>query len=361
MTDHDPLDELIGDLRADVPELSDEAFAARWAQVQAVIEPVTVPAGPEPDAAVVPLPRKWLLRSPPRRLIASAAAAVVLAAGLLFVQAARPDSPVPAASAAATLKAAADNINTVDEPIEPGQYRYIASRSWGLAHYLTAHLDPDAEPDANPRRFAAQEEWKYQEWVPAAPGQPCVLRYQSTGNREWVLGDEESAKEAGIELRAPESKEESKPCDGEPWTRYPSAEFLASLPRDPHQLYDLLREMPMPVAMSEANWVMNRAVTTLVSGRAPADLRAALYRALALLPGLQVTEQVANLDGHQGTALGLTEYGVRHDLIIDPATGQFIGERMVYVSDEFDVPPGTVFTYTSVSNPVVVDAVGETR
>ncbi|MBB4906078.1 CU044_5270 family protein [Actinophytocola algeriensis] len=356
MTDRDPLDELISDLRTDVPELSDEAFAASRARLQTLIEAVPVTTGPQPDAAVVPLPRKRLLRSPPRRLITSAAAAVVLAAGVLFVQAVRSDSPAPAASAAATLNSAADNINPVDEPIEPGQYRYIASHSRGLGHHLTAHADGD---DTGP--FIALDEWTHEEWVPADLAQQCVARSHATG-REWVVGDEERAKAAGIEPLSTEVHEEVKPCTGSgDWSRYPSAEFLESVTRDPRQLYDLLRRKPMPVAMSDASWVMNRVGATLTSGRAPADLRAALYRALALLPGLEVTERVANLDGHQGTALGLTEYGVRHDLIIDPATGQYIGERTVHVSDDSDLPPGTIVSYTSVSNPVVVDAVGATR
>ena len=356
MTDRDPLDELIGDLRTDVPELSEEAFAASRARLQAVIEPVPVTTGPQPDAVVVPLPKKRLLRSPPRRLIASAAAAVVLAAGVLFVQAARSDGTVPVASAAAMLNSAADNINPVDEPIEPGQYRYITSHSRGLAHHLTVSADGEI-----PGPFIALDEWTHQEWVPADLTQQCVLRSRATG-REWIAGNEESAEEAGIEPLSTEVREEVKSCTGSgDWSRYPSAEFLESVTRDPRQLYDLLRHKPMPVAMSDASWVLNRVSATLTSGRAPADLRAALYRALALLPGLEVTERVANLDGHQGTSLGLTEYGVRHDLIIDPATGQYIGERTVYVSDDFDVPPGTIFSYTSVSNPVVVDAVGDTR
>jgi hypothetical protein len=355
MTDRDPLDELIGDLRTDVPELSAEAFAASRARLRSVIEPVPVTTEPQPDAAVVPLPKKRMLRSPPRRLIASAAAAVVLAVSVLFVQAARSDSPAPAASAAATLNSAADNINPVDEPIEPGQYRYITTHTRGLNQFTVPTDGDDPEP------FIALEDWTHEEWVPADLAQQCVLRSHATG-RTWMAGDEERAKEAGIEPLTTEVHEEVKPCtDSGDWSRYPSAEFLASVPRDPRQLYDLLRHKPMPVAMSDASWVMNRVSATLSSGRAPADLRAALYRALALLPGLQVTERVANLDGHQGTALGLTENGERHDLIIDPATGQYIGERTVHMSDDYDLPPGTIVSYTSVSNPVVVDAVGATH
>jgi hypothetical protein len=356
MTDHDPIDLLVADLRTDVPEMSDEAVAAGRARLRKFIEPIPVTTEPQPDAAVVPLPKRRLLRSPPRRLIASAAAAVVLAAGVLFVQAARSDSPVPVASAAATLNSAADNINPVDEPIAPGQYRYFVAHSWNLLSGGT--MPTDADPRSHP--LAYQQEWKTENWVPADPAQLCTYRTH-LGGRRWVVGSEEQAKEAGQELPPPSTKEESKPCDdGEDWSTQPSAEFLAALPRDPGRLYDLLRNMPMPVAISEEEWVMKRITDTLISGRAPADLRAALYRALALMPGLQVTEQVANLDGWQGTALGLSKYGVRYDLIIDPNTGQFIGERTVFEDNKHSVPPGTAFSYKSVSNPVVVDRVGAT-
>ena len=356
MTDRDPLDDLIAGLRTDVPELTDEAFTASRARLRTAIEPVPVATGPRPDPVVVPLPRKRLLRSPPRRLIATAAAAVVLAAGVLFVQAVPSDGPVPAASAAATLNSAADNINPVDEPIEPGQYRYIASRSRNLGQHLTVPTDGGVSG-----LFIALDEWTHQEWVPADLTQQCVLRFRATG-REWIVGDEDSAEEAGVEPLSTTAREEVKPCTaGGDWSRYPSAEFLESVTRDPRRLYALLRHKPAPVTMSDAEWVLDRASATLSSGRAPADLRAALYRALALLPGLEVTERVANLDGHRGTALGLTEHGIRSDLIIDPATGQYIGERTVYVSEDFDVPRGTIFSSTAVSNPVIVDAVGATR
>jgi hypothetical protein len=343
MTDHDPLDELIGNLRTDEPEVSDEVFAVGRARLQALVEPV-----PVPDVVAVPPPRKRLFRGP----IASAAAVVVLAAGVLFVQAARTDSPAPAASAAATLNSAADNIKPVDEPIEPGQYRYVVSHSWDQVAFAPLSTD----------QFFALQEWVVEKWVPADPAQLCTVRRHFTGNHEWQVGDEERARKAGVVLQEPSTTEESMPCiDGEDWSRFLSAD-VASLPHDPGKLYDLLRHMPMPVPIGQEGWVLNRVTAALFSGRAPAALRAALYRALALEPGLEVTEQGAILDGHQGTALGITSDGTRHDVIIDPDTGQFIGARTVIVeSDDRGVPPGTIFSSRSVTNPVVVDEVGETR
>ena len=80
----------------------------------------------------------------------------------------------------------------------------------------------------------------------------------------------------------------------------------------------------------------------LRSGLVPADLRAALYRVLGKVPGLEITEQVANLDGKKGTAYGISDDGTRHDVIIDPATGQFIGERQITDEGFEGIPAGTV-------------------
>ena len=79
------------------------------------------------------------------------------------------------------------------------------------------------------------------------------------------------------------------------------------------------------------------------------DLRAALYRTLALLPGITVTERTATLDGRTGTAFGITAAGTTQDIVIAPATGDFIGERTRTVEKMDGMPAGTVIDSTSVS------------
>jgi len=92
----------------------------------------------------------------------------------------------------------------------------------------------------------------------------------------------------------------------------------------------------------------------LQTGVVPADLRAALYRVLADVPGLQVTEQYANLDGVKGTAYGISQAdGYRDELIVDTATGQYIGNRSIFENGLHDLPPGTVFSHSSVTTAVV--------
>lgn len=370
MTDHDPIDALVADLRTDVPEMSDEAFDAGRARLRAaVVVPVLVAIEPKPHVAR----KRRLLRSPPRKLIASAAAVVVLAATVLFVQAARSDSHAPVASAAAQLNAAADQIDPVDEPIAPGQYRYFATHAWHITN-AGSHGWPDTGVDLD-AEFIYLQEGVYERWVPADPTQDCMNRHTTTGNVQWVVGDAETAAEAGYTLPEPNSQEETMPCVGigdgsaagpwgSGWWGSPTPEFLASLPRDPAQLYDRLRQDELGIFSSAHPdlALVGALSTTLGTGLVPADLRATMYRTLAMVPGLEITEQFANLDGHKGTAYGLSRGGVREDVVIDPATGQFIGERQVDEDGDTrtGVPPGTVIRYTSVSNPVVVDAPGAT-
>jgi hypothetical protein len=381
----DPVDELLAGLRTDVPEMSDAAFNAGRTRLRTVVAVAPVTAEPKPDvAAVLPLPRKRLLRSPPRRLIATAAAAVVLAAGALVVQAARPDGGAPVASAAAQLNAAADQINPVDEPIQPGQYRYTVEHTWLLGVIMPAYergecqppdgrpvmdIDGGGEADLPPceelpgGKLRILQETTTEHWVPADTAQNCLWRTTTTGKYKWLVGDDEQGQEVGFPLPQQETSEYAPPgCDGGGrWLSGSlSPAFVASLPRDPHQLHDLLRRDNQMTNEDPDRAFLDNVNLALSSGFAPADLRAALYRALALVPGLEITDQVANLDGKKGTAFGLSRKGMRADLIIDPATGQFIGMREINETDWLGLPPGTVVNYSSVANPVVVNEIRAT-
>ena len=78
----------------------------------------------------------------------------------------------------------------------------------------------------------------------------------------------------------------------------------------------------------EDNFV--RITDILRSGLVPAPQRAALLDALSRIPGVTATDNVANLDGVTGIAIGRNEVlraGQRQEIIIDPDTGLVIGER----------------------------------
>lgn len=90
-------------------------------------------------------------------------------------------------------------------------------------------------------------------------------------------------------------------------------------------------------------------------GTVPGDLRAALYKAAAEIPGVTVTDQQATLNGATGTAIGRVETtsNIRQDIIIDPTTGQFIGERQVLLSKVDGMPAGTEFSSAAVATTIV--------
>lgn len=82
------------------------------------------------------------------------------------------------------------------------------------------------------------------------------------------------------------------------------------------------------------------------TGVVPADLRAALYKAAALIPGVTVGDRQAKVDGKTGIAIGIpSPDGVaRTDIIIDPTSGLMIGEQDVLLGGLSRLPSATVST-----------------
>ncbi|MFT7839839.1 CU044_5270 family protein [Saccharothrix sp. BKS2] len=310
---------------------------------------------------------QWSARRPAgwsgRRLVVGAAAVGVLVAGALVAQTVPfgGSAPASAEAVAALDRAAAGAIGAVDEPVGPGRYRYVATRAWWMA---SASVDG--------REFARLAENLLETWVPADPAGEWLLRRDVTGNQRWVLGTEEEARAAGVPTGNtwprggwPEGDERAR-CgdfDVEPerqcrvpgsWS-HPTAEWQAGLPTDPDALLERLED-DIPDGRRHDQLLVYVA-DALRSGLVGKDVRAALYRAMTGVPGLEVTDRQANVDGRIGTALGLDDGHVRQEIIIDPATGRFIGERRTATSDADGYPPGTVLSFTSVETGVV-DATG---
>jgi RNA polymerase sigma-70 factor (ECF subfamily) len=98
---------------------------------------------------------------------------------------------------------------------------------------------------------------------------------------------------------------------------------------------------------------------TLRTGVVPAELRAALYKAVAGIPGVTITDNAVTLDGHTGIAFGREEKnGIRQEIIIDPHTGMLVGEREVLLRDGLlpGVPAGESMGWTTVTTSVVDSA-----
>lgn len=248
-------------------------------------------------------------------------------------------------------------LRTTDELMGPEQYRYIATHAWWMGSFsddsgVHVHLS----------------EHLVQQWTPVDPHRDWLLDRELTGRQTWLTGSGEQAVAAGFDLRdawptgrfqAPYGDFYAGLHDTAPRPRTgawatPSPEFLARLPRDPAVLRERLLADNPP---GRYTGPFSAAVDALRTCLVPADLRAALFRALLGLPEVSVAE-TADLDANPCLALVHDGGPTRTELLVDPVDGQFAGERDTLRRDSpCGVSAGAVISSTAVRT-AVVDAIG---
>lgn len=250
------------------------------------------------------------------------------------------------AAANALNQAALASIDTSDPALLPGQYLLVESSSvYGnttqvdngeYVSYLTLNKDKLYVPADQ------SDEWIWERGA-RVPYQFFNAEGEELAQREYVAGGQTDET-----LRAP------------------NAEFYGNsvvpnfeaLPKDPQQLLDYIYKTTEGQGVS-ADWMALLWITeALRTGVAPAEVRANLYLAVAGIPGVEITERTANLDGQTGIAIGRYESkdDSRQDIIIDPDTGTLIGERRIDYSGDWGYPAGTVQSFTAITTSVVDSA-----
>lgn len=246
----------------------------------------------------------------------------------------------------------------VDEPLGSSQYRYVATHAWWMATF-----------GPSDRRFSFLGENIMQVWIPADEGREWLLERRVTGRRKWLVGSPQEVAAAGVDAGGwPDGRWHAPygdffggengdwPGRGEGCWQIPTSGFLAALPRDPAWLYERL-EADSPDDRPGYTGAFMYAVDALRSGRVPADLRAGLYRALLLIPGVTTTEA-----GDQGEvpriSLSLDDGVRRTEIFISAIDGQFAGQRDTLTRHTRELRAGTVTTSTTV-RVATVDALGE--
>ena len=279
----------------------------------------------DPRGSVKPAPPSR--PRPTRRILLAAAAATVgaLAVGQTSVTA-------QSAHAAGVLRSVADHSMTfVDLAPKPGQYLQVRTHAnWGVSGV-----------DQAGTMTHSMNVQTIDVYVPGTPDEDWVLR------RDW--GD---AHPVPMEIEVIRAK--NGYFYGGPWTLMTDEE-LDALPRDGQALYDHFNSQYQGGSASrdENNFV--RITDILRIGLIPADLRTGLYKALALIPGVNVSEQ-ANFDGKVGIAIGRTEplrAGQRAEMIIDPDTGLVIGERAIMTYAAFGFGSNEVVGHTAIDYRIV--------
>ena len=269
------------------------------------------------------------------------AAAVAIAAVVMWPGA---DS----ATAAEALRDAADvTITTSDPLVGPGQYLKVTTEAAYLAYesdaagQLNAYLSPSTTevfiPSAPGR-----------EWVQRVTAEPATTFYgeasHAAAQRDWaetVRGDVVRVVRASDGDFAQANELGGEIAD-------------VPIPETPEQTLVLLREGPYGDGTDAG--ALAYAAQLLRDGTIPAAQRSNLYRALAMLPGIRITDGNAVLDGRTGIAFSLEADAGGREIIVDPRTGLFIGERTLTTSATGAIPAGTEQEYTAVSTAVVDEA-----
>ncbi|CAL9671529.1 hypothetical protein SUDANB95_07503 [Actinosynnema sp. ALI-1.44] len=258
-------------------------------------------------------------------------------------------------SAQEVLNNAADAIKAVDPVLAPGQYRFIREHAWNQAG-MTG--------------YSWLKEVAYEKWIPQDQSQDWLERRHWLPGLEWLGGtvprseaqepratDTDTGERRGKCGNFFPNAQDAKACgDPKDWD---NPAFYEALPRDPQAIVDYLRGATAHRGATPAV-MFHWGVQLLRTGLMPADLRAGWYRALALLDGVKVYESAVTLDGRTGVAIGIEDEKERRDLIVDPATGEFIGERTVAGPNPHYsyIEPGTVTGYSAITTKVV-DGIGQ--
>lgn len=248
------------------------------------------------------------------------------------------------AQAAEVLNNAAESaITTTDPVVNPGQYLRIKSTNVWMSETWTE----------DGSKYLWLDTEKFDMFIPADRSDEWV--WQRSGRVPTTYFDgraKEYVLEQGIQahpelLRAPRG--EFYGTSGG-WL----STDMSAFPRDPYRLLNSIYKQTLGKGQSVDGEALVFIADLLRTGIVPADLRAALYKAAAMIPGVAITEGQANLNGRTGVAIGHTDSsGIgRKEIIIDPKTGQLIGEREVLNQAYQVIPAGTAIAWTAIETSV---------
>ena len=286
----------------------------------------------------------------PRRAriwLTSAAAAAVVAAliGGDVIGLAGWRGGATARAAEVLNNAAQTTIKTVDPVVGPGQYLRIKSTNvWSSASvaadgFTYQWLDTEKFDMYIPANRAAEWVWQRSGRVPTT--------FFDAKSKEYVERNSDYLPHPEL-LRALNGAFYGSPGG---WL----ATDMSTFPRDPYRLLNSIYKQTLGKGQSVDGEALVFIADLLRTGVVPADLRAALYKAAAMIPGVTITEGQANLDGRTGVAIGRLEEGpskTRQEIIIEPETGQLIGERAVLTQAQGAIPAGTATTWTAIDTSV---------
>ncbi len=255
-------------------------------------------------------------------------------------------SSVPEANAAQLLNNAAGNVPIITKQATFDSFPYVKVHKIGQVLKTTGPTGWLISVDRT-------------EYVPIADNQRVWISETKAERVAQVYGHGETNRpEATTAVWA--TRPISHTDDG--WAN-PSQKFLSGLPLDPSQLRArLYSDVASHANASDADVAAFKAVTDLLkTGRAADDLRASLYRVVALIPNVRTTPvQDPGLQG--GQAFTLNTSSDSRVLVLSPATGELMAVQTVLTGRGIEgVPPGTPLEQIRVMGTPVQEIPAEVR
>jgi len=308
------------------------------------------------ESATDPLAQRGTRSARRRRLVlASGLVAAVTASALLLPTLLR--APSASAEAATLLTHAADAIHFSDPAARPGQWWRIESRGTALTGIASADK---RSTDRGPSAWLV--EVGRTEYVAVDGSQPSVF-VDAPGRVVRRLAGPPDADRPALGTASQTWTTGLAPAAIPAGWQQPSPAWLAALPRGTAALRDRLYSDSAGQGRSRDGEAFVYVADLLRSGVVPADLRGALYRVLATVPGVEVTSSHAAIGDADGVGLGFFEAvdGTRQEIVVDPATGELVGERTVAVEVLDGIAAGTVVGSTTWSRTVVDEVPASVR
>jgi len=311
-----------------------------------------------PPQRHVAVPRRWK----GTRLAALVAAALAIA---IVVPTMWSDGPTGTSLAAAQVLHAVALV-AEDQPhtsIPARGYRYTKSEDAYRVYYDACSL-PSTKQLTCPA--PPPDDWEFSVLVPhireiwvAADGSGRLL--VESGEPRFLGPRDEAAWEAAgsPELDRSGTSDESFGPDGLSYTDF--SEYST----EPDELYDQIRSKAEGYGPSTDAEMLVIVGDLLRETVAPPQLRAALFRVAARIPGVELVGEVTDPAGRRGVAVARTSddagFLERNELVFDPETSELLAERQVLLErvDWIDAKPGTVIGYAVYLNSGLVDATSD--
>ncbi len=341
MNENDDLTEL----RRLLPTPSDQVLSSDREQKlrEYLMNEITdVPASDVPAPAVVRRPRRRLAWAALPVLAGGLALAMVLPTGGGPAAGGGPGATLGTAALGTAAPGSAAPITAaalLDRVAEVAQSKPVVEVGAGQFGYVkTLAQDSDMRINANgvPTKITPGKLHTRQTW------------YSADGSKSGLVLDESLP-----------GRHETDP-NQQPSLNDPTYAYLATLPTDPDALLKLLYAAgPKEQNKALDSSAFSRAGALLGDQILPPAVSAALYRAVAKIPGVVVADDAVDASGRHGVAVAEQFGDTQQRWIFDPTSYEFLGENEVVTKAGPYGKAGDVLRQTAVLQRAAVDQAGD--